>query len=373
MRGTGLSKNKLDNKQMEMPMKNSISRRTVLRGSGVLLAGAAFSTRVMADAPPPEAVTPALIEAAKKEGKVSYYTSTDLPVPEKLATGLEPKYPGIAVRASPAGAERVFQRIGPEYLGNTHGGDVVNSSDAAHFIVWKRDGILAPYVPEDVAKFYRAEHKDADGQFASFRVWLSIIAYNTNLVKAEEAPKSFADLLDPKWKGKIVKAHPGYSGTIMTATYQMQRDLGWTWFEQLAKQNIMQVQSSADPPKKLDLGERAGMADGHEYNIFQMREAGRPVAPVYASEGSPMIVGPNGIFKASPNPNAAKLFQSFCFSRDAQQLIIDAGGLRSAHPQTKERAGGKPFKDVKTMKDDAAAVEKESDAIKARYTKIFRI
>ena len=143
-----------------------------------------------------------------------------------------------------------------------------------------------------------AEHRDVDGQFASFRVWLSIIAYNTNLVKAEDAPKSFADLLDPKWKGKIVKAHPGYSGTIMTATYQMQRDLGWSYFEQLAKQNIMQVQSSADPPKKLDLGERAVMADGNEYNIFQMKEAGRPVEPVYASEGSPLIIGPNGIFKA---------------------------------------------------------------------------
>ena len=63
--------------------------------------------------------------------------------------------------------------------------------------------------------------------FASFRVGLSVIAYNTNLVKAEDAPKSFADLLDPKWTGKIVKAHPGYSGTIMTATYQMSRDLGW--------------------------------------------------------------------------------------------------------------------------------------------------
>jgi iron(III) transport system substrate-binding protein len=349
-----------------------ISRRDVLTGTGAVLAGAAFSTRVMASAPPPEPVTPALIEAAKKEGQVSYYTSTDLPVAEKLAKAFEAKYPGIAVRVERTGAERVFQRIGQEYSSNIHAVDVVNSSDAAHFIVWKRDGILAPYVPEDVAN-YPAEHKDADGQFASFRVWLSIIAYNTTLVKPEEAPTSFADLLDPKWKGKIVKAHPGYSGTIMTATYQMQRDLGWTWFEQLAKQNIMQVQSSADPPKKLDLGERAVMADGNEYNIFQLKEKGRPVEPVYATEGSPLIIGPNGIFKSSPNPNAGKLFQSFCFSREAQQLIIDVGGLRSVHPQTQEKPGRRPFKDIKTMKDDAAAVEQQGDAIKAHYTKLFHV
>ncbi len=262
-----------------------VSRRDVLKGTGVVLAATAFSTRVMASAPPPEPVTPALIEAAKKEGQVIYYTSTDLPVAEKIAKAFEAKYSGIAVRVERTGAERVFQRIGQEYSSNIHAVDVVNSSDAAHFIVWKRDGILAPYVPEDVAK-YPAEHRDADGQFASFRVWLSIIAYNTSLVKPEEAPKSFADLLDPKWKGKIVKAHPGYSGTIMTATYQTQRDLGWSYFEQLAKQNVMQVQSSADPPKKLDLGERAVMADGNEYNIFQLKESGRPVEPVYASEGS---------------------------------------------------------------------------------------
>jgi iron(III) transport system substrate-binding protein len=204
-------------------------------------------------------------------------------------------------------------------------------------------------------------------------VWLSIIAYNSNLVKAEDAPKSFADLLDPKWKGKIVKAHPGYSGTIMTATYQIQRDIGWTFFEQLAKQNIMQVQSSTDPPKKLDLGERAVMADGNEYNVFELKESGHPVEPVYATEGSPLIVGPNGIFKSSPNPNAARLFNAFCLGREAQQLIIDVGGLRSVHPDAKEKAGRKPLAEIKTMKDDAAAVEKEGDAIKARYTKIFHV
>ena len=351
---------------------DKVSRRAMIKGAGALIAGSAFSTRVLAAAPPPEAVTPALIEAARKEGQVVYYTSTDLPVAEKVARAFEAKYPGISVHVERTGAERVFQRIGQEYSSNIHAVDVVNSSDAAHFIVWKRDGILLPYVTEDVARF-PVEHRDVDGQYASFRVWLSIIAYNTDLVKAEEAPKSFADLLDPKWKGKIVKAHPGYSGTIMTATYQMQRDLGWSYFEQLAKQNVMQVQSSADPPKKLDLGERAVMADGNEYNIFELKEKGRPVEPVYATEGSPLIVGPNGIFKSSPNPNAAKLFQSFCLSREAQQLIVDAGGLRSVHPDTQNKPGRKPLSEIKTMKDDPAAVEKESEAIKAHYLKIFHV
>jgi iron(III) transport system substrate-binding protein len=358
----------------DTPMKRSrISRRDVLAGTGALVAGAAFSTKVMSAAPPATAMTPALIEAAKKEGKVVWYTSVDLPLAEKVGKSFEAKFPGVAVRVERSGAERVFQRIGQEYGSNIHACDVVNSSDAAHSIVWKKNGMLEAFVPEDVAKFYLAEHKDPDGQFASFRVWVSIIAYNTNLVKKDEAPKSFADLLDPKWKGKIVKAHPGYSGTIMTATYQMQRDLGWSYFEKLAAQNIMQVQSSADPPKRLALGERAVMADGNEYNIFQISEKDGPVAPVYATEGSPLIVGPTGMFKAAPNPNAAKLFTAYSFTPECQQLIIDVGGLRSMHPQTKEKAGRTPFKDIKVMKDDPAAVEKMSDEIKQRYAKIFHV
>jgi iron(III) transport system substrate-binding protein len=352
--------------------KKTISRRDVLRGS-TALAATVFASPLRAAAPEPTAITPALIEAAKKEGKVVYYTSIDLPLAEKIAKAFEAKFPGVAVRVERTGAERVFQRIGQEYSSNIHAVDVVNSSDASHFIVWKRDGILRPFVPEDVAKSYAPEHKDPDGQFAGFRAGLSIIAYNTSLVKAEDAPKSFADLLDPKWMSKIVKAHPGYSGTIMTATYEMARDLGWDYFEKLAKQKVMQVQSSADPPKKLALGERAVMADGNEYNIFQIKESGGPVEPVYPLEGSPLIIGPNGIFKAAPNPNAARLFQCYCFTVECQQLVIDEGGLRSMHPQTREKAGRKPFRDIKTMKEDAAAVEKSSEEIKARYTKIFKV
>jgi iron(III) transport system substrate-binding protein len=357
--------------------KPEFSRRDVLKGSTALAAGAFATsikaTSVTAAAPPASAVTPTLIEAAKKEGKVVWYTSLDLPAAERVARAFEAKYSGVAVRVERTGAERVFQRIGQEYASRIHAADVVQSSDASHFIVWKRDGILEPYVPEDVAKFYPDEHKDPDGLFASFRVWLSVMGYNTDLVKAADAPKSFADLLDPKWKGKIVKAHPGYSGTIMTATFQMARDIGWDYFEKLAKQNVMQVQSSADPPKKLELGERSVMADGNEYNMFELKEGGKPVEIVYPTEGSPLIVGPNGLLKAAPNPNAGRLFQSYCFSVEGQQLLIDVGGLRSMHPQTKEKPGRKPFAEIKKMKDDPAGVERTSEDIKTRYSKIFGV
>jgi iron(III) transport system substrate-binding protein len=318
-------------------------------------------------------VTPELVEAATKEGKVVWYTSVDLPVAERVAKAFQAKYPGIAMRVERTGAERVFQRIGQEYGSKIYAVDCVNSSDAAHFIVWRRDGMLAPYVPEDVALHFPAEHKDPEGLFASWRSSLCVIGYNTKLVKAEEAPKSYADLLDPKWSGKIVKAHPGYSGTIMTATFQMARDLGWDYFERLAAQKVMQVQSAADPPKKLALGERAIMADGVEYGMFQLKERGEPVEIVYPTEGTPIVIGPSAVMKNAPNPNAARLATSFMFSAECQQLIVDFGGLRSFHAQVKEKAGRRPLSQIKLMKEDPAAVERQADEIKARYTKYFKV
>jgi iron(III) transport system substrate-binding protein len=354
-------------------MTTRLTRRHVLKAGSALAASTVFAEPIRAAAPPAEAVTPALIAAAKKEGKVVHYTSVDLPLAEKVAKAFEAKYPGISVRIERTGAERVFTRIAQEQSSRIFACDVVQSSDAAHFVVWKREGLLAPYVPEEVAKHYPAEHKDPDGLFASYRVYLCVMAYNTNLVKAADAPKGFRDLLDPKWAGKIVKAHPGYSGTILTATYQTARDVGWDYFEKLAKQRIMQVQSASDPPKKLALGERAIMADGIEYGIFQLKEKGQPVEPIYAVEGSPLIIGPNGIMKSAPNPNAARLFQSYMLSAECQQFNVEFGGLRSAHALVKDKPGRKPFKDIKVMKDDAAAVESQSAEIKAHYTRLFKV
>ena len=353
-------------------MARTFSRRHVLKSTSAL-ALAVYATPVRAAAPPATAITPDLIAAAKKEGKVVYYTSIDLPVAERIAKSFEAKFPGIAVRVERTGAERVFQRIGQEYSSRIYAVDVVNSSDAAHFIAWKRDGILAPYLPEDVAKHYAVEHKDADGLFAAFRMGMSVIGFNTNMVKAEEAPKSFADLLDPKWSGKMVKAHPAYSGTIMNATFQIARDIGWDYFEKLAKQKVMQVQSATDTPKKIQLGERAVMVDGAGYLVIRYKEEGAPLEVVYPTEGTPLAAGPSVLFKGAPNPNAGKLFQNWMHTREAQQFLVDWARQYSGHGQTVEKPSVRPLRDIKLMKEDPAGVEKSADDIKKRYAQIFRV
>src|SRR6476661_3601064 len=126
--------------------KTMPSRRDILKGSTALALGTVFASPARAEAPPPEAITPQLIEAAKKEGKVVWYTSIDLSVSEKVGASFKAKF-GIDVRAERTGAERVFQRIGQEYASNVHAVDVANSSDAAHLLAWKKQGILEAYMP----------------------------------------------------------------------------------------------------------------------------------------------------------------------------------------------------------------------------------
>ncbi len=333
-----------------------------------------FAEPVRAAAPPAEAITPALIEAAKKEGKVAFYTAMDLQFAEKLGKAFEAKFPGIAVRVERSGAERVFTRIGQEYSANIHAVDVVNTADQSHCIVWKTQR-LARAVPAGGGReaLSTSDYYDPDGLHVTTRILVSPIAYNTNLVKKEDAPKSFADLLDPKWKGKMVKAHPAYSGTIMNATFQIARDLGWGYLEKLAKQNVLQVQSATDTPKKIALGERAVMVDGAGYLVIRNKEAGQPVDIVYPKEGTPLATGPSAVFKAAPNPNAARLFQNWMHSREGQQMLVDWARQYSPHKQTVEKPGVRKLADIKLMKEDPEGVEEQAEEIKKRYAQIFKV
>ena len=350
----------------------TISRRGVLKGSAAL-AATAFASPVRAQAPQPSAITPALIEAAKKEGKCSFYTAMDLQLAERFGRTFEQRFPGIAVRVERSGAERVFQRIDQEYASGVHAVDVVNTADQAHCIIWKRKNWLESYLPEEVAKYYDKAYYDPNALHVTTRVLVSPFGYNTNLVKKEDAPKSFADLLDPKWAGKMVKAHPAYSGTIMNATFEIARDLGWEYLEKLAKQRVMQVQSATDTPKKIELGERAVMVDGAGYLVIQAKEKGAPVEIVYPAEGTPLATSPSALFKAAPSPNAGRLFFNWLHGREAQQILVDVARQYSPHSQSVEKPGVRKLSDIKLMKEDPASVEKMAEEVKARYSKIFGV
>jgi iron(III) transport system substrate-binding protein len=159
-------------------MRNiKFSRRDVLKGSSALtvgtMGGTLFAEPLRAAAPPPEAITPALIEAAKKEGKVVFYTAMDLAFAERLGRSFEAKFPGISARVERSGAERVFTRIDQEYKSNVRAVDVVNTADQAHVIMWKRSGWLAQYLPEEVAKHYDKKYYDPEGFEVVTRVLVS--------------------------------------------------------------------------------------------------------------------------------------------------------------------------------------------------------
>jgi iron(III) transport system substrate-binding protein len=345
--------------------KTLLGRRAVLALSAAAASGIA---RAQTAGPSAE-----LIAAATKEGTAVFHTSIDLPVAQKMVSDFEKLYPGIRIQLERSGAERVLQRIEQEYSSGIKAADAVESSDVTMFLGWKKKGWLAEYVPSEVARVWPKEERDPDNQFASVRAQLSVIAYNTKQIKEADAPRSFADLLAPKWKNRMVKAHPGYSGTILTSTFATEKALGWPYFDQLAKQRILQVQSASDPPKKVAQGERSIMFDGSEYVVFYLKESGNPIEVVYATEGSPLISGQMAVMKDAPHPNAARLFIEYVFSARCQQLMSDLGGTRSFHPDVKLPPGRMPLSKIKVLRSDPVELAASGDAVKQKYTEIFGV
>jgi iron(III) transport system substrate-binding protein len=314
--------------------------------------------------------TPAMIAAAEKEGKVVWYSSVDVKVGEAVAKAFREQYPKIPIEVERAGSERVFQRVNQEMQSGIKNADVVNSSDASHFLFWKQQNKLAKHTPPDAQKF-PAQFRDPDGTYFVWRATLSPMGYNTNILKEGEAPKGYKDLLDPKWKGKLVKAHPGYSGTALTGTYAISKALGWDYLEKLSKQGVQQLQSTTAPPKTLASGERAVMVDGNEYNMFIEIQKKSPVKIIYPVEGTPFVSSPTAIFADAPHPNAARVLQNFMYTPKIQQLIVDQGGARSLHPDVKEPADRTPLAKIKLLPDDPQGMLPQITEIKKKYTALF--
>ena len=312
----------------------------------------------------------ARVEAAKKEGKVVWYTSLALPSAEKVAKLFEAAYPGIKVEVHRTGSQRILQRVMQELQANLKLVDVIHTSDAGHFVLLKEKKLLMKYTPAGVDPF-PAGFKDRDGYYYGLRATVNVIAYNTKLVPAGEVPKGWKDLLDPKWKGKLVTAHPGYSGVIATHVLALVHLHGWDYFKQLAQNKLMLVQSAVDPAGVVASGERLVAVNGGDYYYYQMKKKGNPIEVVYPKEGVPLVVSPTAIASFAPHPNAAKLFTDFTFSRELQQVMADSEGLYTGHPEVKYPSDKPKLSELKLLPVDPEELEKRNEEIKNRFIEFF--
>jgi iron(III) transport system substrate-binding protein len=312
----------------------------------------------------------ARVDAARREGTVVWYTSLAVPSTEKIVKLFEAAYPGIKVDAHRTGSQRVLQRVMQELQANIKNVDVVHTSDAGHFVLLKEKQLLMKYAPAGTEKLAQG-FKDKDGYYYGLRASLSVIAYNPKSISAAEVPKSWKDLLDPKWKGKLVTAHPGYSGIIASHVLALVNLHGWDYFKQLARNNLMLVQSANDPAQVVASGERPIAVNGAEYFFYQTRKKGNPIEIVYPKEGVPLIVSPTAITSFAPHPNAAKLFTDFTFTREVQQVLADTEGLYTGHPDVTYPADKPKLGELNLLTADPDELERRNEEIKKRFVEFF--
>ena len=178
----------------------------------------------------------ARVLAAQKEGKVVWYTSLALTSSEKVAKLFEAAYPGVKVEVQRTGSQRILQRVMQELSANIKNVDVVHTSDSGHYVLLKEKKLLMKHTPAGVESF-PPSFKDKDGYHYGLRATVNVIAYNTKAVSAADAPRTWKDLLDPKWRGKLVTAHPGYSGVIATHVLALVHLHGWEYWKQIVSTN----------------------------------------------------------------------------------------------------------------------------------------
>jgi len=322
-------------------MPSEITRRTALGG----LTSAALALpggRAMAD--------PALEEAARKEGTLTWYVAqVDSETAEKMGRAFTARYPGIKVSVIRTTGQVAFERLSQDIKNNVPACDVFSTTDVGHIPALRRRNALMQYVPPEATKISAAFQGLEDPGYAyPTTSTLMLIIANSDRVKAEDMPKSWADLLDPKWRGRVAFGHPGFSGYVGVWTVQMRKLYGWQWFEKLAANKPRVGRSGNDPISLLNAGEcLVGL--GPLSTTLLSASKGNPLQVIYPTDGSVVCVGPSAIPAAAPHPNAAKLFLNWMLSEDFAQLCIDQriDPARGGMPPV---PGARPLDQVKLLR-----------------------
>lgn len=319
-------------------------------------------------------VAPAMAEqadpvAAKREGKVVWYTSTPMETASKLAKMFE-QQTGIRVELFRSGGSAILRRFLQEQQAGRIAVDVLTTSDPAASASLARKGIFLPFKPENFDKVPDAG-KDTEGAHVAQRLNLITIFARSDKVPEADLPKSWTDLTDPKYKGKLVMTDPSFTALGLMVVATLSKNLGWDFYEKLRKNDIMVVQGNQQVSDMLKRGERLIAAGALDSYAADDRKAGHPIVTIYPTDGVFIIPAPTAVVKGSPNPNAAKLFAEFMLSEAAQKLFPEDGGY-AARVDIDPPADAAPLGKLKAIPVDYDAVEKDTVRVKRRFNEIFQ-
>jgi iron(III) transport system substrate-binding protein len=270
----------------------------------------------------------ALYEAARKEGSVTWYSGQLQAEPgEAVGHAFSQLYPGIKVDVVRSTSQVAYQRLSQDMQAGVAQCDFFSSTDYGHYLFLKREAKLLAYRPHNMDELIpEVRNADPDNMFQVLNIALYLIATNTQKVPAADAPKSWKDLLAPKWLGQEAVGHPGYSGAIGVMAVTLQKLYGWDYFTALEKNKPQIGRSADDPVTLLNAGERTiGLGVSLATTLLSMSR-GNPLSIVYPTDGTLAVYCPSAIPANAPHPNAAKLFMTFtasaAYARVARSFFI---------------------------------------------------
>lgn len=307
-----------------------------------LVSGWLVSSPAMAD-------LTALAEAARKEGELTWYVaSIDGRNAETTGKAFTAKY-GVKVNVVRAASQIMYQRLAQDLQQKVANADVFSSVDVGNFVTLKKQGALAKYATQTEKELLEPfRNLDPDGFYHATVASVIVIAYNTDKVKGADIPKTWKDLLDPKWDGRLALGHPGYSGFAGNWAAQMHKLYGKAYLERLEKMRPQVSRSLQDAVGLLGSGERL-VSPIPIAPIVESADKGNPLAIVYPEDGSIFIATPSAVLANAPHPHAARLFLEFLQGPEFNQIMAKAR-YESMRADVKPLPGVKPVTEVKLIK-----------------------
>jgi iron(III) transport system substrate-binding protein len=261
--------------------------------------------------------------AAKKEGSVTWYTSTPVAAGQYIANEFQKKT-GIKVEMLRTGGQNVIRRFLQEADSGRVVVDVITMSDMSAANAMARRGLLVPFKPVGFDKII-PDAKDANGNYIAQRLTLVGMIVRTDKIAAADYPKTWTDLTNSKFRGKLVMADPSFTAIQLVVVATLSQKLGWQFYEGLHKNDTMIVQGHEQIFDMIKRGERLVSAEASDPRIYTGGTMPDNMINIIPAEGAIQVPSPTAIVKGSPHPNAAKLFAQFNLLPEIQHKFTEEG------------------------------------------------